>query len=130
MGNSPLLHRTLAEYVSSGKLDDHLDDMRPIYAEKSKVLANSLAEHCEPYLRFNEPAGGFFQWVESVEAPARDVVRQAAEEGLVIPIGSVFYRNREQDDTSHMRMSFSNASIEKLADAGRRLRSVFQRVLG
>ena len=130
MGSSPLLHRALAKFVGSGKMDDQLDKMRPIYAEKSRVLANSLGEHCEPYLRFSEPACGFFQWVESTGMPAREALSRAAEEGLMIPIGSVFYRGGQEDDTSHMRMSFSNASMEKLEEAGQRLRRVFQSASG
>ena len=46
MGNSPLLQRALAEYVSSGKLDAHLDRMRPVYAEKCETLCRSRTRHC------------------------------------------------------------------------------------
>ena len=125
MGNSPLLHMALARYVESGRLDVHLERMRPIYAEKCRVLANSLAEHCGPALRFKEPDGGFFLWAECLGVPALSVSREAAENGLVFPVGSGFFMNG--DDTSHLRLAFSNASLDHLADAGRRLEAAIRR---
>jgi 2-aminoadipate transaminase len=126
MGSNPLMLRALADIVSSGKFDSHLDKMRPIYEEKSRVLANSLAEHCEPYLRFSEPSGGFFQWVESTGVPARKVLNKGAEEGLIMPVGSVFYRRGEEQDTTHIRMAFSNAPLDKLNEVGERLNRAFR----
>ena len=128
MGSNPLMLRALADFVGSGKFDDHLEQMRPIYAEKSRVLATALAEHCEPHLNFSEPQGGFFQWVASNNVPARQVLDVGAEEGLIMPIGSVFYRRGQEDDTSHIRMAFSNAPLDKLAEVGERLGRVFRRV--
>lgn len=129
MGGSPLFHRALAPFVSSGKLDTHVDRMRPVYAEKCDVLSRSLLEHCEPYVRFERPDGGFFLWVECIGAPAREVARAAAEEGVVFPVGSVFFTDRENVKDSHVRMAFSNASVEHLAEAGRRLRKAFLRLV-
>ena len=127
MGSNQVMVRALAELVASGKFDDHLNKMRPIYADKSRVLANSLAEHCEPNLRFNEPQGGFFQWVECTGPTAREVLdKGSADEGLIMPIGSVFYRRGEEDDTSHIRMAFSNAPLDKLAEVGERLGRAFR----
>ena len=130
MGSNPLVLRALAELVSSGKFDSHLEKMRPIYKEKSQALGNALAEHCEPHLRFSEPSGGFFQWVESAEIPARQALDSAAQEGLIMPVGSVFYRRGEEQDTSHIRMAFSNAPLEKLTEVGERLNRAFRRAGG
>ena len=131
MGSNQVMLRALAQIVASGKLDSHLEKMRPIYAEKSKVLANALAEHCEPHLRFSEPQGGFFQWVECTSVTAREVLDiGSSEEGLIMPIGSVFFRRGEEDDTAHIRMAFSNAQLDKLAEVGERLSRAFRRAAG
>jgi DNA-binding transcriptional MocR family regulator len=102
--------------------------MRPIYAEKCEVLSASLAEHSQDRVQFRQPDGGFFLWLECLDADARQVAKAAADEGLIFPLGAVFFLNREDDDTSHLRLAFSNASLDQLADAGRRLGVALQRV--
>ena len=129
MGNNPLLLRALAQYIESGKLDPHIQRMRPIYAEKCAVLSQSLLEHCRPYVRFKRPAGGFFFWFECIGASAEEVCKAAAEEGLLIPPGNQFYLDKEQANHSYVRLAFSNASLEHLSDVGRRLRAAFLKVV-
>ena len=129
MGGPPLFHRSLAPYVSSGKLDGHVDKVRPIYAEKCEALSQSLLEHCGPYVRFSKPEGGFFLWVECVGAPASEVARAAAEEGVIFPTGSAFFNDREHVADTHVRMAFSSASVEQLTAVGPRLRNAFLRLV-
>ena len=129
MGTSPLLLHMLAEFIGSGRLDPHIRRMRPVYAEKCETLSNSLREHCEPYVRFNAPGGGFFFWFECIGATAKEVSDAAAYEGLLFPPGTVFYLDKENASDSHVRLAFSNASLEHLRDIGPRLRRAFQRVV-
>lgn len=129
MGNSPLLLRALAHYLSSGKVDRHIDALRPLYARKADVLCRSLGEHCGPYVRFEKPEGGFFLWVECVGATAGEVAAAAAGEGVVFALGSGFFKDGTSSDTSHVRMAFSNVPVEKLAEVGPRLRKAFLRIV-
>ena len=129
MGVSPVLLRALADYVGSGKLGDHLDEMRPLYAAKCKALCDSIEAHCSDYVRFARPDGGFFLWLDCMGANARDVANAAAEEGLMFPVGSLFFLNGEEDNTSHVRLAFSTASVDDLSQVGPRLRRAFERVL-
>ena len=99
MGGSPLLHRALAHYVGSGEVEPHVDMLRGIYRRKCEALVSTLREHCEPYLRFEEPAGGFFLWAECIGATAQDVAEAGAQEGLTFATGSNFYKEREAADT-------------------------------
>ncbi|MBI4313124.1 MAG: PLP-dependent aminotransferase family protein [Chloroflexi bacterium] len=130
MGISPLLLRAIAEYAGSGKLEAHLEEVRPIYAQKCDVLSRSLMEHCGEYVRFRKPTGGFFLWVECLGPSAREVRQAAALEGLSFPGGDGFFLNRERDDTTHLRLAFSTASLEELAEVGPRLRAAFRRAMG
>ena len=129
MGGSPLLHRALAHYVGNGELEPHVDTLRGIYRRKCETLVASLREHCEPYLRFTDPEGGFFLWAECIGASAQDVAREAAIEGVTFAAGSNFYAQREAGDTSHIRLALSYAAIEELGDVGPRLLRAFQRVV-
>ena len=129
MGGSPLLHRALSLYVGSGELEPHVDMLRGIYRRKSETLANSLREHCEPYLRFTDPKGGFFLWGECIGTTTQEFMREAAVEGVLFAAGSNFYAGREAADTSHIRLALSYASAEELADVGPRFQRAFQRVV-
>ena len=129
MGNNPLFHRALAEYISDGKLEDHIAAMRPIYAEKCRTLCDSLAEHCGPYVRFSKPEGGFFLWVECLGALASEVAGAAAEEGLIFAQGQNFYHEKSESTDHFLRFAFSNASVERIAEAGVRLRKAFLKVV-
>ena len=115
--------------MGSGKLSDHLDEMRPLYAAKCKALCDSIEQHCSDYVRFTRPDGGFFLWLDCLGANARDVAAAAAKEGLMFPVGSLFYLNGDEDDTSHVRLAFSTASVDDLSQVGPRLRRAFERAL-
>ncbi len=130
MGNSPVLLRALAEYVGSQKLEEHLEEMRPLYKAKCDALCRSLEEHCSQYVRFTKPEGGFFLWVECIGPKARDLMREAAELGLIFPAGATFFLQGDTDDTSHIRLAFSTASVEELEQVGPRIREAFVRAMG
>ena len=129
MGSSPLLLRALAEYVGSGAMDEHLDEMRPLYKAKCEALCRSLAEHCSEDLEFMEPRGGFFLWAKSLRVDAQELSKWAAGEGLVFPAGSLFFLNGREDDTSHLRLAFSTASVEEMAEVGPRMRKALDRAI-
>ena len=130
MGNSPVLLRALAEYVGSKKLEEHLEEMRPLYKAKCEALCRSLEEHCSQYVRFTKPDGGFFLWVECIGPKSRDLMREAAELGLIFPAGATFFLQGDDDDTSHIRLAFSTASVEELEQVGPRMREAFVRAMG
>jgi 2-aminoadipate transaminase len=129
MGGSPLVHRALAQYVDSGELEPHADQVRALYRQKCETLVASLREHCEPYLNFKVPDGGFFLWAECIGAKAQDVAREAAIEGVTFAAGSNFFATREEADTTHIRLALSYATIEELSQVGPRLRDAFRRVV-
>jgi 2-aminoadipate transaminase len=128
MGSSPILLRALADYVGSGKLDQHLERMRPVYAAKCEALCQGLEDHCSDLVSFIKPKGGFFLWVECIGARASDVTRSAADLGLSFPPGALFYLNREEDDTSHIRLALSTSDVGLLREVGPRLREAFERL--
>jgi 2-aminoadipate transaminase len=129
MGNSPLMLRALGEYVGSGELDRHLEQMRPLYSAKCDALCESLLEHCGDHLSFRKPDGGFFVWVECRGVNAATLTAAAAEVGLAFPTGAMCYLGREKDDTSHIRLALSSASLEDMDLVGPRMRDALSQAL-
>ena len=67
--------------------------------------------------------------MNSLEADAQQLARCAAEEGLVFPAGSGFFLNGREDDTSHVRLAFSTASVEEMEQVGPRMRRALERAM-
>jgi len=129
MGGSPLIHRALAKYALSGQWEEHIAEMRELYASKCAAMSEALRDECESFVRFAEPAGGFFLWLECVEGfSAREVVQAAALEGLICVPGHHFYL--DAGDDRHVRIAFSTAPITEMAEAARRLHAAFERLAG
>ena len=122
MGNSALLHNMLAEYLDDGRLDDHLDQMRAVYAEKMDTLSSALTEFAEPYLTFTRPKGGFFLWLTLQDGlTAAAVQRAGIQEGVVFPVGRAFFHDREDRGGEHIRLAYSWTSMDDLRESAERL---------
>ena len=129
MGGSPILIRAMARYLESGHLESHVEEMRELYALKCRTLCDSLEEHCGSYVRFTPPQGGFFLWLECIGAPASEVRAAAAEEGLILQRGSLFFHDPEEAKDKYLRLAFSSASVDQLREVGARLASAFRKVV-
>ena len=124
MGNSPLLHHTLAEYLDGGRLDDHLAEMRALYAEKLEILAGALTEFAEPYLTFQRPQGGFFLWLRLQKGLTAEAVQRAGiQEGVIFPVGYAFFPDGREPEGGgeHIRLAFSWTAKEDLREGAERL---------
>jgi DNA-binding transcriptional MocR family regulator len=122
MGNSAMLHHTLAEYIDGGRLDDHLEEMRLLYAEKMDILASALTEFAEPYLTFTRPKGGFFLWLKLQKGLTAEAVQRAAvQEGVIFPIGRAFFPEQKESDGEHIRLAYSWTSKDDLREGAERL---------
>ena len=129
MGGSPILIRAMARYLESGHLESHVEQMRELYALKCRALCDSLEEHCGSYVRFTRPTGGFFLWLEGIGAPASAVRTAAAEKGLILQGGSLFFHDPEEAQDRFLRLAFSSASVEQLREVGSRLATAFSKVV-
>jgi len=128
MGNSPLVHYALADFIESGRLDEHVDSMRSLYRDKCKAMVDSLRINCGSYVELEEPKGGYFLWVKCKRGKATELIQASAEEGLIFPLGSIFFVNKTRDD-NHFRLAYTRSSFEHLHEAGKRLQRAFERIL-
>lgn len=128
MGNSPLLHHMIHNFMADGQLDEHIIRMREVYSAKLNALTSALHEYCEPYVSFRKPEGGFFLWAELQNGlTARDVQREAILQGVTMPVGHAFFPDH-QDPGEHLRMAFSWVALDDIPEAARRLAVACERV--
>ena len=118
-GASPLLHRTVLAYLESGAHDPHVERLCALYRERRDASAAALHEHCEPYLTFRMPSGGFFHWLKLREGlDAAAVTQAAAEQGVAVTPGTGYYATAGGDD--RIRLVYSALPPQELAEAIRR----------
>ena len=123
MGNSPLQHRMLYEFMVSGEFAAHVVRMRALYRTKMRVLADALRAACGAALRFKEPAGGFFLWLRlAAPCSAQRVQERALERGVVFPVGRGFFpAEGPRPDGEYLRLAYSRVSVDELRAGAERL---------
>jgi len=130
MGNSPLLHRMLHQFMVSGDFATHVVEMRRLYARKAETLGAALRSLGGSYVEFDAPAGGFFLWLRLRDGlVTRDVQAAAFEAGVIFPAGDAFYPNRDPGaDGQCLRLAYSWTSESDLPEGAQRLVEAFEQV--
>jgi len=103
---SGALGQTLyAEYVERGWIDEQLRASRELYAHKCALLLDALQQHMPADAHWTTPSGGFFSWLTLPGRDATAVAERAAEAGVAVVPGALFYPDGSGGDS--MRLSFS-----------------------
>lgn len=101
-------------------IDAHILTIRAHYEERMRLMVDLLGQLKVPGLRWNEPKGGMFLWVELPEGMvAEDLLRKAVSLGVAFVPGSAFYAGAPQYNT--MRMNFTHSNAEQLTLGMKRL---------
>jgi len=107
----------LAEwYITTGRLEQHIADLRAIYQRKCEHMLSALAREMPAGVSWTRPKGGFFLWVTLPEGVDATGIIGECRKNLVdyIP-GPAFYSDGSGNRS--LRLSFSAVSPEQI-DAG------------
>ena len=112
-GANPLMANILATYCRRGLLEPHIFQLRRLYAERREAMLEALETHMPGGVDWTRPSGGFFVWLALPEnRPAAEVVAQAREQALLIPVGDPFFA--EAPPGHFLRLAFSYVTPEKI----------------
>jgi 2-aminoadipate transaminase len=115
----------VAEYVKNGNLDKHIEVIKAAYGERRKVMIKAMREYFPDNVKWTEPEGGLFLWVElPQEVSATALLSEALKQKVAYVIGKPFYPYEDKDNT--LRLNFSNASPEMIIEGIKRLGKVFK----
>ncbi|MEH7885418.1 PLP-dependent aminotransferase family protein [Bacillus sp. JJ1609] len=107
-GSSSLSQRVAAEWLSSGKYEQHLLIVRKQLRERRDEVLTALETHLGRYAEWEAPKGGFFIWVKmNPEIPLTDLYRKAFANGVLINPGRIYAAQK----LLHFRLSFANAPV-------------------
>jgi 2-aminoadipate transaminase len=115
LGVGQWLARVMGEYLKEQLLEPHLVKARAIYRSKAATAVKAMREHCAPYVKFREPRGSFYLWVEIDNRV--DWARAAAlaeRDGIFFRPGERFMG--EPDGRQFLRLAYSHVSEQVIAD--------------
>jgi 2-aminoadipate transaminase len=107
--------RILEEYIRRGWIDEQLAESRALYGSKWERLSAALSRSMPAGTDWTHPTGGFFSWLTLPGCDSTELVGRAAEAGVGIVPGSMFYADGRGGE--NIRLAFSMVD-ESLIDEG------------
>ncbi len=121
---SNLTQATAAHYLTLNRMDATLTNARATYAERARVMADSLRRELGSAISFNEPQGGMFFWARLTgeggkSSNATDFAKRAIDKLVAFVPGAPFFAH--DADMSTLRLSFATVDVEKIEEGVGRL---------
>jgi 2-aminoadipate transaminase len=117
-GSCPLTQRVILEFLSAGRLPDHIRRVQSTYRSNRDHMIAALARDL-PDASYGRPKGGYYIWLTLPPGSDGDAVAAcAASNGVSIIAGSKFFTGLAP--THHVRLAFSHATHDEI-DEGVRL---------
>jgi 2-aminoadipate transaminase len=121
---SNLTQATAAHYLTLNRLDTALAAVRTTYAERARVMAESLRRELGTAITFNEPQGGMFFWAKLTgeggkSNNATDFAKRAIDKLVAFVPGAPFYAH--DADAATLRLSFATVDVGKIEEGVKRL---------
>ncbi|MBK6791789.1 MAG: PLP-dependent aminotransferase family protein [Anaerolineales bacterium] len=111
-----LNQRALADFLSTGEYERHLERIIPVYRSRRDALLNAMQTHFPADLRWTKPSGGFFVWVWLPERiSAIDLFYRSLKKGISIAPANIFYPGPCPQNA--FRLAFSHHSEDVLTRA-------------
>jgi len=122
---SNLTQAICAQYLTMDRLGGALAAVRTTYAERARVMAESLRRELGEAIAFNAPQGGMFFWARLTgangkTANAGDFAKRAIEQLVAFVPGAPFYAH--DPDQATLRLSFATADVAKIEEGIGRLK--------
>jgi len=111
----------------NGALEEGLIETIALYDRRRRVMLESLDREVSdiPGIHYTRPEGGLFLWLTLPEGmSADDLFQKAVDKNVAYVPGSAFYPNN--DNARSMRLNFSFANEEQIAEGVKRLAGVIK----
>ena len=114
--------RLFEESVRRGWMDDQVARSRALYRSKCDRLLAALERSLPEGSAWTRPQGGFFTWLTLPGADSVQIARRAAEQGVGVVPGTLFFPDGRGVDT--MRLSYSMVDLAQIDEGINRLASL------
>ncbi|CAH0419173.1 PLP-dependent aminotransferase family protein [Periweissella ghanensis] len=120
----------LADYLTTNDLDEHINKMKPVYAEKCHAMVTALQKYMPAEIKFTEPEGGFFLWLTGPEGLD---LNKFMHDTLLPEAHIVFVPSEPQYAVSKItncaRLNYSNIPLAKIEPGIKQLATYFNAYL-
>jgi 2-aminoadipate transaminase len=127
---SKLTQHMAARYMNEYGLDQHLEEIRPIYREKCQAMLDAIERHMpkDEDITWTKPQGGLFVWMRLPEGiDTTDMLELAIEKKVAYVPGAASFVDGGGQNT--LRLAFSLATPEMIDEGIRRLASVVKETI-
>lgn len=125
--SSTMDQQALHELFQHFDLYAHIDLIRTQYESRMRQMVSLLKAKNWEAVRWNEPKGGMFIWVEMPQGiDTQELLKLAVEEGVAFVPGVSFFADEPQTNT--MRLNFTHTDSEDMTLAFDRLERALQRM--
>ena len=114
--------RLFEESVRRGWMDDQVVRSRALYRSKCDRLLAALERSLPEGSAWTRPQGGFFTWLTLPGADSVQIARRAAEQGVGVVPGTLFFPDGRGADT--MRLAYSMVDLAQIDEGVDRLGSL------
>lgn len=123
---SPVLaHYIILDMLAGGALETYVQRVTAAYREKAALMAAALHQHLgKSGVRWNEPEGGMFFWVQLPEGmDSGELLLRSIDAGVAYVKGTAFYPEGRGGQNA-MRLNFSQPTCEQVETGIARLAAV------
>lgn len=107
------LQAALEDFVRSGEYDRHLGRMRKMLRSRTGAILEALEREMPDGSVWTEPEGGYQVWLElGFDVDTRDLLADAAREGVLFAPGSQFFTDR--GPSRGLRLTMAQANEEEI----------------
>jgi 2-aminoadipate transaminase len=114
-GTSPFAGAVAAEFCASGTLVEHVAELTAIYSSRHDAMLKTLNATMPDRVKWTDPDGGFFVWVDLPDGvSATKLAAAAREQGVEFLPGTACHFHGGGDQTLRLSYSFADeAQIEQ-----------------
>ncbi|HKD96237.1 MAG TPA: PLP-dependent aminotransferase family protein [Micromonosporaceae bacterium] len=124
---SMVAQATVHQFCVAGDIEVSIKTVCAALGERATTLSASLRRHI-PGVRFTEPDGGYFLWVELPDdVDTRRLVPAAADRGVAVVKGSDFLL---EGGHNALRLAYSAVTVDQIDEGVRRLAAAIEAVRG
>lgn len=118
----------ISRFMELYDLDAHVERIRKLYGSRRNLMLDTMKETFPAQVKYTNPKGGLFTWVELPEnMDAREVLMKCVEKNVAYIPGGAFYPEGGKENT--FRLNFSNMPEDKIVEGIRRIGEVLHSVM-
>ena len=125
-GLNPFTSGVMRSAIELGMLEKQLAKLRVIYKKRKIALAGVLAELLPDTVRFVEPDGGFFIWLEVADGMDTVKMLATARQHKVGYLPGIKFSSQKVLK-NHLRLSFAYYDVPELEEGARRLANTIRK---